>query len=58
MPTEGTRTRIEAISAKVNKVHAAFNVLDSDRDGFVTKSDFRQKFQNLNSRQIDVVFQR
>ena len=40
------------------KVHAAFNVLDSDRDGFVTRSDFKKKFHNLNSKQIDVVFQR
>ena len=40
------------------KVHAAFNLLDSDRDGFVTRSDFKKKFHNLNSKQIDVVFQR
>ena len=40
------------------QVHAAFKVLDSDRDGFVTKSDFKKKFQNLNSQQIDIVFQR
>ena len=40
------------------KVHAAFNVLDSDRDGFVTRGDFKKKFHNLNSKQIDVVFQR
>eukprot|EP00090_Calanus_glacialis_P046960 TRINITY_DN9486_c0_g1_i1.p1 TRINITY_DN9486_c0_g1~~TRINITY_DN9486_c0_g1_i1.p1 ORF type:complete len:303 (-),score=82.03 TRINITY_DN9486_c0_g1_i1:89-997(-) len=50
------QTKIDAISLKVNKVHAAFNVLDSDRDGFVTKQDFRNKFHNLNSNQIDVVF--
>lgn len=50
------QTKIEAISLKANKVHAAFNVLDSDRDGFVTKQDFRNKFHNLNSNQIDVVF--
>jgi len=56
-PTE-SRSRIEAISAKANKVHAAFNLLDSDRDGFVTRSDFKKKFHNLNSKQIDVVFQR
>ena len=42
----------------IYKVHAAFNVLDSDRDGFVTRSDFKKKFHNLNSKQIDVVFQR
>merc|ERR1719167_709139 len=53
-----SRSRIEAISAKANKVHAAFNVLDSDRDGFVTRGDFKKKFHNLNSKQIDVVFQR
>jgi len=53
-----SRSRIEAISAKANKAHAAFNVLDSDRDGFVTRSDFKKKFHNLNSKQIDVVFQR
>ena len=43
---------------KFLQVHAAFNVLDSDRDGFVTRSDFKKKFHNLNSKQIDVVFQR
>ena len=37
-------------------MHAAFNVLDSDRDGFVTKHDFRKKFHNLNANQIDIVF--
>lgn len=50
------KTKIEVISLKANKVHAAFNVLDSDRDGFVTKQDFKKKFHNLNSKQIDVVF--
>jgi len=50
------KTKIEAISLKANKVHAAFNVLDSDRDGFVTKQDFKKKFHNLNSKQIDIVF--
>jgi len=54
--SRGSKTKIETISLKANKVHAAFNVLDSDRDGFVTKQDFKKKFHNLNSKQIDIVF--
>ena len=50
------KTKIEVISFKANRVHAAFNVLDSDRDGFVSKQDFRKKFVNLNTSQIDIVF--
>ena len=50
------KTKIEIISFKANRVHAAFNVLDSDRDGFVSKQDFRKKFVNLNTSQIDIVF--
>ena len=51
-------SKIDDIVKKSNKINSAFEALDMDKDGFVTKADFNRNFVNLTSAQIEACFKR
>ena len=40
-------SKLDTINKAINKVSSAFDALDKDKDGFVTKRDFNRSFPNL-----------
>merc|ERR1712183_952571 len=51
-------SKLDTINKAINKVSSAFDALDKDKDGFVTKRDFNRSFPNLTQEQVDACFKK
>merc|ERR1719206_229237 len=49
-------SKLDTINKAINKVSSAFDALDKDKDGFVTKRDFERSFPSLTPVQVDACF--